>query len=67
MIEAIVIALLIAIVVGALLVYLLGPIIKSIPAPVATIVGDFFTQFGWFIGLIAGLWWFFTGGHFPKL
>lgn len=67
MIEAIVIALLIAVIVGALLVYLLGPIIVSIPAPIAGIVGNFFVKFGWFIGLIAGLWWFFTGGHFPKL
>lgn len=60
MIEAIVIAVIIAIAVGALLTYLLGPIIKSIPAPIAGIVGDFFIRFGWAIGLIAGLWWFFT-------
>lgn len=60
MIEAIVIAVIVAIVVGALLVYLLGPIIKSIPAPIAGIVGDFFIKFGWAIGLLAGLLWFFS-------
>ena len=63
MIEAIVIAVLIAVIVGALLVFLLGPIIKSLPAPIAQIVGDFFVTWGWGIGLIAGLWWFFVGGH----
>ena len=60
MIETIVIAVIIAVVVGGLLVYLLGPLLKSIPAPIAGIVGDFFVKFGWAIGLIAGLWWFFT-------
>jgi hypothetical protein len=60
MIEAIVIAVIVAIIVGALLVYLLGPLIKSIPAPVAQIVGDFFVKFGWAIGLLAGLLFFFT-------
>lgn len=65
MIETIVIAVIIAIVVGALLVFLLGPIIKSIPAPIAGIVGDFFVRFGWAIGLIAGLLYFFGGGKNP--
>jgi len=65
MIEAIVIAVIIAIVVGALLVFLLGPIIKSLPAPIAQIVGDFFVTWGWGIGLLVGLAWFFTGAHSP--
>lgn len=64
MIEAIVVAVIIAVVVGGLLVYLLGPIIKSIPAPITQIVGDFFVRFGWVIGVIAGLLWFFGGGSF---
>jgi hypothetical protein len=63
-IEHIVIALIIAIVIGALLVYLLGPVIASIPAPVAAIVGNFFVKFGWAIGLLVALWWFFIGGRY---
>ena len=59
LIEAIVIALVIAVVVGALLVYLLGPVINSVPAPIAQIVGNFFIKFGWAIGILAGLYWFF--------
>jgi len=62
MIEAIVVAVVIAIIVGALLVYLLGPIIKSLPAPIAQIAGNFFVQWGWAIGVLVGLIWFFTGG-----
>jgi hypothetical protein len=61
-IEAIVIAVIIAIIVGALLVYLLGPIIKSLPAPIAQIVGNFFVTWGWGIGVLVGLLWFFGGG-----
>lgn len=62
MLEAIVIAVIVAIVVGALLVYLLGPVIKSLPAPIAQIVGDFFIAWGWAIGLLAGLIFYFRGG-----
>lgn len=67
MIEAIVIAVLIAVIVGGLLVYLLGPVLKSIPAPITQIVGDFFIKFGWVIGLIAGLWWLFIGPNHIKI
>ena len=61
MIETIVLAVLVAIVVGLLLTALLGPLIKSLPAPVAAIIGDFFIKYGWALGLIAGLWYFFVG------
>jgi hypothetical protein len=64
MLEAIVVAVLIAIIVGALLVYLLGPIIKTLPAPIAQIAGNFFVTWGWGIGVLVGLLWFFTGGSF---
>lgn len=65
MLETIVIAVIIAIIVGALLVYLLGPVIKSLPAPIAQIVGDFFVTWGWGIGLLAGVLYFFTGRGNP--
>jgi len=61
MIEAIVVAAIVAIVVGVLCVALLGPLIKTIPAPVAQIVGDFFIKWGWALGLLAGLLFFFGG------
>ena len=64
MIETLVIAVVVAIIVGALLVYLLGPIIKSLPAPIAQIVGSFFVTWGWGIGLLAGLLYFFGGRGF---
>ncbi len=59
MVELIVLALIIAVVVGLLLSGLLGPILT---------VGAFFTQYGWAIGVLAGqLWYFFTSGGFGKL
>ena len=61
MIETIVLAVLVAIVVGLLLTALLGPLIKSLPAPVAAIIGDFFIKYCWGLCLIAGLWYFFVG------
>ena len=67
MIEAIVLALVIAVVVGLLLVGLLGPILTSLGIPIAQTVGGFFTQYGWVIGVLAGLWFFFTNGGFGKL
>lgn len=60
MIEVIIIAVLIAVIVGGVLVYLLGPALKTIPAPITGVVGDFFIKFGWAIGLIAGLFYFLT-------
>lgn len=61
MIETIVVAIFIAIVVGALLVFLLGPIINTIPAPVAQIAGSFFVQWGWAIGIAIAVFWAFVG------
>jgi hypothetical protein len=29
--------------------------------------GGFLEQFAWGIGLIAGLWWFVSGGGVPRL
>lgn len=65
MLESIVIAVIVAVIVGASLVYLLGPIIKSLPAPIAQIVGNFFVVWGWGIGILAGLLYFISGGGNP--
>ena len=62
MIETIVLAVIIAVVVGLLLVGLLGPILKSLGVPIAVTVGEFFVKYGWVLGVLAGLWYFFAGG-----
>jgi hypothetical protein len=61
MIARIVIAVVIAVVVGLLLVALLGPILVSLAVPIAVTVGDFFVKYGWVLGVLAGLWYFFLG------
>lgn len=64
MIETIVIAVLISVVVGLVLTALVGPLIGKLPGPFAATVGGFFTQWGWILGLIAGLWYFFDHSKF---
>ena len=32
---------------------------------VVVVIGGWLEQFGWGIGLLAGLWYFFTGGSLP--
>jgi len=61
MIARIVIAVVIAVVVGLLCVGLLGPILVSLAVPIAVTVGHFFTKWGWVLGVLAGLWYFFVG------
>lgn len=65
LIIAIALAVIVAVVVGALAI-LLGRVLKTIPAPIAVTVGGWFEQFGWAIGLLAGLWWLLTGGKLPR-
>lgn len=67
MIARLVLAVVIAVVVGIGLTALLGPILVSIHAPIAVVVGHFFIAWGWALGLLAGLWYFFAGGfNLPK-
>lgn len=66
MISLIVISLLIAVIVG-LLVTLLGRVLKTLAVPIAVTVGAFFDQYGWTIGVIAGLWYFFTSGTWSHI
>lgn len=56
----------IAAVIGLLLVGLLGPILITVHIPIATTVGEFFVNWGWPIGLLCGLWFFFTNGGWPS-
>lgn len=64
MITEIALAVIVALVVGGLAL-LLGRVLKTIPAPITTTVGGWLDQFGWGIGVIAGLWFFLTGGKLP--
>lgn len=63
MIQTIVLAVLIAVIVG-LLATLLGRVLKTLAVPIAVTVGGFLEQYGWTIGVIAGLWYIVTGGSF---
>jgi len=45
----------------ALIILLIGVILVAIKVPIATSVGDFLEQWCWVFGLIAGIWFFFTG------
>ena len=62
MIGKAVLAVVVAVVVGIVLVGLLGPILISINVPIAETVGRFFKDWGFVLGLLAGLWYFFAGG-----
>lgn len=61
MIGRIVLAVVVAVVVGLVLVSLLGPILVSLAVPIAVTVGEFFIKWGWALGVLAGLWFFFSG------
>jgi len=57
-----VVAVVIAVVVGIVLVALLGPILVSLKVPIAETVGKFFENYGYVLGVLAGLAYFFLGG-----
>jgi uncharacterized membrane protein YvlD (DUF360 family) len=59
-------AILIAVVVG-LVCILLGGILVTLKVPIAVTVGGFMEEWGWVIGVVFGLWFYFGGGAFPKI
>ncbi len=61
MISKLVLAVIVAIVVGLGLSALLGPILVTLKVPIAITIGNFFVTYGWMIGVLAGLWYFFDG------
>jgi hypothetical protein len=61
MIGRIVIAVVVAVVVGLVLVALLGPILVGLAVPIAVTVGEFFVRYGWVLGVLCGLYYFFVG------
>ena len=60
-ISRIILALVVAVATGIILVGLLGPILVGLNVPIAKTVGDFFVNWGWVIGVLAGLWYYFQG------
>lgn len=57
----IVLSLVIAILTGLLLI-LLGGILADLKVPIAVTIGHFFVAWGWVLGILAGLWYFFSRG-----
>lgn len=62
----IVLAVIVAVVVGLLLV-LLGGILVTLKVPIATTVGTWCQDYGFVIGVLCGLWYFFTAGTWTRL
>ncbi len=59
-------AVVIAVIVGLVLVGLLGPLLETLKAPVAVTVGTFFVAWGWVLGVLAGLWYYFAGFNLSR-
>lgn len=59
-------AVLVAVVVG-LVCILLGSVIADLKVPIAVTIGGFMHEWGWVIGVVAGLWFYFGNGAFPKI
>ena len=63
-IQRIILAVVVAVVLGIVLVGLLGPVLISVKVPIAVTVGQFFLDWGFVIGVLAGLWYYASGGSF---
>lgn len=63
-ISRIVLAVVVAIAVG-LACILIGTILAALGVPIAETVGGFLRSWGWVIGVLAGLWWYFSGRTSP--
>lgn len=40
---------------------LLGSVLTDLNIPIAATIGTFLSAWGWVIGVLAGLWFYFTG------
>lgn len=63
MIARLALAVVVAVVVG-LVCLLLGALLADIKIPFVATIGDFLRSWGWVLGLLAGIWYFFGGGSF---
>lgn len=62
LISRIVLAVVVAMVVGFLLAVVIGPLLLLLHTPPTSFVGGILVDWGWPIGVVAGIWWFFSGG-----
>jgi site-specific recombinase len=62
----IVLAVVVAIVVGLVCMALLGPLLVAMHVPPAVVLGNFLVTYGWTLGILAGLWYFFSGTTWPR-
>ncbi len=64
MIVRLILAAVVMVVVG-LVCILLGSVLATLKVPVLTTIGGFLEAWGWVLGFLAGVWYFFAGGSFP--
>lgn len=60
MIARIVLSVVVAVITG-LVCILLGGILSSLNVPITETVGNFLRAYAWVLGILAGLWFYFTG------
>ena len=65
MLSRLILAVVVAVVVG-LACILLGSILGSLGIPITDTIGSFLVKWGWVLGILAGLWHFFSGGSWPS-
>lgn len=44
----------------------LGVVLGTLNVPLTDAIASFLTHWGWTIGVLAGLWYFFTGQTWPR-
>jgi hypothetical protein len=64
MLARIVLAVVVAIAVTLACIFI-GAVISTIDVAIAVTVGDFLKKFGAAIGILAGIWYFFSGATWP--
>jgi len=64
MLTRIILAVIVAVVVYLVCIFVGGVILTSLGVPIAVKVGEFLNQWAGAISVLAGLWYFFSGGSF---
>ena len=62
-IRTLILAVVIAVVTGLVLM-LLGSILVTLDVPIATTIGSWLEKWGWTLGVLTGIWYYFAG---PKI
>lgn len=65
MLNRVVLAVVVAVVVGLVCLFV-GTLLVTFKVPPAVAVGGFLAAYAWVLGGLAGLWHFFGGGGFPS-